>query len=34
MLDEMIQSALEQGIITRRVTVEELFAASTRDLTA
>jgi 4,5-dihydroxyphthalate decarboxylase len=34
MLEEMIQSALEQGIITRPVKVEELFAANTHKLTA
>ncbi len=31
-LDEVIQSALEQGIITRPVGVEELFAPNTRGL--
>jgi len=34
MLEEIIQSALEQGIITRPVKMEELFAANTHDLTA
>ena len=34
MLEEVIQSALEQGIITQPVTVEALFAPNTRDLTA
>jgi 4,5-dihydroxyphthalate decarboxylase len=34
MLDELVRSALEQGIITRPFTVEELFAANTRNLTA
>jgi 4,5-dihydroxyphthalate decarboxylase len=33
-LDEVIQSALEQGIITRPVTAEELFAPSTHALVA
>jgi 4,5-dihydroxyphthalate decarboxylase len=34
MLEEIIQSAVEQRIITRPVTVEELFAAGTHSLTA
>jgi 4,5-dihydroxyphthalate decarboxylase len=33
-LEEVIQSALEQGIITRPVTVEELFAPNTHGLVA
>jgi len=33
-LEEVIQSALEQGIITRPVTPEELFAHSTHELSA
>jgi 4,5-dihydroxyphthalate decarboxylase len=33
-LEEVIQSALEQGIITRPVTVEELFARNTHGLNA
>jgi 4,5-dihydroxyphthalate decarboxylase len=33
-LEEAIQSALEQGIITRPVAVEELFARNTHSLTA
>ena len=33
-LEEIIQFAFEQRIITRRVPVEELFAAGTHDLTA
>ena len=33
-LEEVIQSALEQGIITRRVSVEELFAHNTHGLVA
>ncbi len=33
-LEEVIQSALEQGIITRPVAVEELFAGSTHGLVA
>jgi 4,5-dihydroxyphthalate decarboxylase len=33
MLEEIIQSAVEQRIISRPVGVEELFAANTRDLT-
>jgi 4,5-dihydroxyphthalate decarboxylase len=33
-LEEIIRSALEQRIITRPVTVEELFASATRGLTA
>ncbi len=32
-LQDAIESALEQGIITQRVTVDELFAESTRTLT-
>ncbi len=32
MLEELIQSAVEQGIIVRRVTVEELFPSGTRSL--
>jgi len=31
-LEEVIQAALDQGIITRRVTVEDLFAANTHGL--
>jgi len=34
MLEEVIQSALEQGIITRPVTPEELFPRSTHELSA
>jgi 4,5-dihydroxyphthalate decarboxylase len=34
MLDELVRSALEQGIITRPFAVEDLFAANTRGLTA
>jgi 4,5-dihydroxyphthalate decarboxylase len=34
MLDELIDHAMTQGIINRRATVEELFAASTHDLVA
>ena len=33
-LEEAIQSALEQGIIARSVTVEELFPGNTHGLTA
>jgi 4,5-dihydroxyphthalate decarboxylase len=33
-LEELIGHALAQGIITRRVSVEELFAPSTHDLVA
>ncbi|HTY68922.1 MAG TPA: ABC transporter substrate-binding protein [Alphaproteobacteria bacterium] len=33
-LDELIGHALAQGIITKKVTPEELFALNTRDLTA
>ena len=33
-VEELIQSALEQGIITRPVTVEELFAQNTHELVA
>jgi 4,5-dihydroxyphthalate decarboxylase len=32
MLEELVQSAHEQGIITRRAAVEELFAPATRGL--
>jgi 4,5-dihydroxyphthalate decarboxylase len=34
MLEEAIQSALEQGIITRPVAIEELFPRNTHGLTA
>jgi 4,5-dihydroxyphthalate decarboxylase len=34
MLEEIVQAALEQRIVTRPVSVEELFAASTHGLTA
>jgi len=33
-LEELVQSALEQGIITRRVAIEELFPRATHDLIA
>jgi 4,5-dihydroxyphthalate decarboxylase len=33
-IDELIGHALTQGIITKPVTAEELFAPSTRGLTA
>lgn len=33
-LEELITSALQQGVITRRMTVEELFPRSTHDLIA
>ena len=33
-LDEVVDAALEQGIITRPVKPEDLFAAGTRDLAA